>query len=252
LGAADVGIYGAALRAAQSLFLFLTSVSLTFSPFVADLHHRGERDKLNGLYKSVTRWTLAATIPVLLVLAILPGPVLRIFGPGFVGGEAALRLLILGMVAPVLVGTVGFILIMVGRTGWDLLIYAGSFAIDIGVAYMLIPSMGIEGAAIAQALTLIFSAAARLYLVWRFVRIWPFDRWFPRLAIPTIVGAATMIGVELAVPDAKWFLDLVLAAGLGTLAYFLTLVAVGLKPGERALILTTLRKVTGRRPAAAA
>ncbi|HSL15555.1 MAG TPA: oligosaccharide flippase family protein, partial [Actinomycetota bacterium] len=35
-GAADVGVYGAALRAAQSLFLFITSVSLAFSPFVAD------------------------------------------------------------------------------------------------------------------------------------------------------------------------------------------------------------------------
>ena len=60
------GVYGAVLRAGQSLFLFLTSVSLTFSPFVADLHHRGERERLDGLYKSVTRWTLAATIPVLL------------------------------------------------------------------------------------------------------------------------------------------------------------------------------------------
>ena len=41
--AGQVGVYGAVLRAGQSLFLFLTSVSLTFSPFVADLHHRGER-----------------------------------------------------------------------------------------------------------------------------------------------------------------------------------------------------------------
>ena len=52
----------------QALFLFLASVSLTFSPFVADLHHRGERDQLDRLYKQVTRWSLAATIPVLLVL----------------------------------------------------------------------------------------------------------------------------------------------------------------------------------------
>ena len=67
-GASQVGVYGAVLRAGQALFLFLTSVSLTFSPFVADLHHRGERDQLDALYKNVTRWTLAATIPVLLVL----------------------------------------------------------------------------------------------------------------------------------------------------------------------------------------
>ena len=47
------------------LFLFLASVSLTFSPFVADLHHRGEHLRLDLLYKQVTRWALTATVPVL-------------------------------------------------------------------------------------------------------------------------------------------------------------------------------------------
>ena len=182
-GAADVGIYGAVLRAGQSLFLFLTSVSLTFSPFVADLHHRGERERLDALYKQVTRWTLAATIPVLLLLAIAPGPVLRIFGHDFVQGEAALRILIVGMIVPVMVGTVGFILIMAGRTGWDLLVYVGGFAIDVGVALALARPevLGIRGAAIAQALTLSFSAVARLLLVRRFLGIWPFDAAYLRL-----------------------------------------------------------------------
>ena len=75
------------LRASQALFLFLASVSLTFSPFVADLHHRGERDQLDKLYKQVTRWSLAATIPVLLVLIVLPEQVLRLFGTGFGEGR---------------------------------------------------------------------------------------------------------------------------------------------------------------------
>ena len=120
VGAAQVGVYGAVLRAGQALFLFLTSVSLTFSPFVADLHHRGERGQLDALYKNVTRWSLAATVPVLLVLGILPEETLRIFGPEFTSGADALRILIVGMTVPVMVGTVGFILIMAGRTGWDL------------------------------------------------------------------------------------------------------------------------------------
>jgi O-antigen/teichoic acid export membrane protein len=103
-GAAVTGVYGAVLRAAQSLFLLLTCVSLTFSPFVADLHHRGERGRLDGLYKQVTRWTLAATIPVLLVLLVLPAQVLRIFGTEFVSGASALRIVSLGMIVPVMVG----------------------------------------------------------------------------------------------------------------------------------------------------
>jgi O-antigen/teichoic acid export membrane protein len=247
-GAQQVGIYGATLRVAQSLFLFLTSVSLTFSPFVADLHHRGERESLDALYKQVTRWTLAATIPLLLVLAVLPGPVLRIFGSDFVEGEAALRTLIVGMIVPVMVGTVGFILIMAGRTGWDLLVYVASFAIDVGLALMLArpETLGIEGAAIAQAATLTFSAVARLFLVRRFLGIWPFDRAYLRLIVPSLLGAVSMYAAHVLVPDAKWLVNLVVAAGVGCAAYVVALLAIGLKQNERASVFRIARKVLGR------
>jgi O-antigen/teichoic acid export membrane protein len=238
-GASSVGVYGAALRAAQALFLFLTSVSLTFSPFVADLHHRGEREQLDSLYKSVTRWTLAATIPVLLVLAILPGPVLRVFGGDFVEGEEALRILIIGMIVPVVVGTVGFILIMAGRTGWDLLVYLGAFALDIGVAFALARPevLGIRGAAIAQALTLTLSAIARLLLVRKFLSIWPFDGWYVRLVAPTLAGGLAMWVTHTVLPPERWLVDLVVSSGIGCAVYAFALVAIGLKPGERAAVL---------------
>jgi O-antigen/teichoic acid export membrane protein len=248
-GEAQVGVYSAVLRTGQALFLFLTSVSLTFSPFVADLHHRGERAKLDDLYKQVTRWTLAATIPVLLVLAVMPGEVLRIYGPGFVTGASSLRILIVGMIVPVMVGTVGFILIMAGRTGWDLLVYIAGFAIDIAVALTLARPdvLGMRGAAIAQAITLTFSAVARLLLVSRFLRIWPFDRAYLRLIVPTLVGAAVMMIVHLVLPEARWLVNLLAAAALGTCAYAVVLFAVGLTPKERASALGMGRKVLARR-----
>lgn len=246
-GAAAVGVYGASLRAAQSLFLFLTSVSLMFSPFVADLHHRGEREKLDGLYKSVTRWTISATIPLLLVLVILPGPVLKIFGSDFAGGEIPLRILVVGMIVPVVVGTVGFILIMVGRTGWDLLVYLAAFGIDVGVALLLARPdvLGIRGAAIAQATTLSFSAVVRLVLVHRFVGIWPFDRHFLRLLPPTALGAASMIGVHLALSGRAWPVDLLGSAVAGVVVYGAVLIAGGLKPGERRTVFALARRLLG-------
>jgi len=246
-GAGEVGVYGAVLRAGQSLFLFLTSVSLTFSPFVADLHHRGERGHLDALYKQVTRWTLAATIPVLLALAILPSQVLRIFGGGFAGGDEALRILIVGMIVPVMVGTVGFILIMAGRTGWDLLVYLGGVLIDVAIALALARPevLGMRGAAIAQAATLTFSALARLVLVRRFLGIWPFDRSYLRLVAPTLVGAVVMVLVHGALPESKWLVNLVGSAAAGGLAYALVLLAWGLPASERAAV----RRLIARRGA---
>jgi len=247
-GDRTTGIYAATLQSGQILFLFLTSLSLMFSPFVADLHHRGERDKLDNLYKSVTRWALAATLPIMLVLLVLPGPALRIFGSEFAEGKDALLILVVGMLVPVCVGTVGFILIMVGRTGWDLVVYLAAIAIDVVIALALArPSvLGIQGAAIAQAITLAFSAIARLLLVKRFVHIWPFDRWFLRLLPPVAIGAAVMVVLATVLPDAKWLVQLVVAGGLGTIAYGLALVAIGLKQAERRTIFAMGRKVLGR------
>lgn len=237
-GAGHVGIYSGVLRAGQSLFLFLTSVSLTFSPFVADLHHRGETERLDRLYKQVTRWTLSATIPVLLVLAILPEQVLRVFGASFVVGAPALRILIVGMIVPVMVGTVGFILIMAGRTGWDLLVYLGGFVIDVGLAMALARPevLGVRGAAVAQAATLTFSAVARLILVRRFLGIWPFDANHLRLIVPTCVGALGIVGAHAVLPDTKWLVDLFGSAAAGGAAYIVALLAVGLAPEERSKI----------------
>ena len=44
---AQVGVYSACVRVALVMVLFLTAVSYVFSPFVADLHERGERARLD-------------------------------------------------------------------------------------------------------------------------------------------------------------------------------------------------------------
>ena len=250
-GASQVGVYSAVLRAAQSLFLFLTSVSLTLSPFVADLHHRGEREHLNKLYRQVTRWTLAATVPVLLVLIVMPGQVLRIFGPEYVSGASALRIVALGMIAPVMVGTVGFILIMAGRTGWDLLVYLAALVIDISIALALAQPdvLGVRGAAIAQACTLTFSAIARLFLVRRFLQIWPFDLNYLRLIVPTVAGGAVMLAVHMVVPEARWFINLLVASAAGAAAYLGLVLAVGLAPGEKTVVRKKVATLRARQAA---
>ncbi len=243
----QVGVYGATVRTGQSLLLFLTSLSLVFSPFVADLHHRGEHEKLDQLYKNVTRWGLATTLPILLALAILPGTIMRVYGPQFVAGRSALLILIIGLIVPVIVGTVGFILIMVGRTGWDLLVYMGSFATAVGIAVILAPHIGMRGTAIAEAVTLTASAVARLLLVRKFVRIWPFDRHFLRLLPAAAAGGLAMWGAHLLLSGPKWLTDLAGSIAIGTLVYGAVLVGVGLKPNERRLLLSLVNRLRGRR-----
>jgi len=229
---AEAGLYSAALRAGQILVLFLTSVSLMFSPFVADLHNRGETERLDKLFKALTRWTLAATMPVFLLLVVVPGPVLRIFGAEFAGGRTALLILLAGQFVNVATGSVGFVLIMVGRTGWDLMVYAGSLVLNLGLAFWLAPRYGMEGAAIANAVTFALSKWARLALVRRFVGIQPYDRAYGRLIVPSLVALGVMWLVH-GLMGGGWALDLAVTTTAGLVAYGAAYLLFGLTPGER-------------------
>ncbi|HEX2089621.1 MAG TPA: polysaccharide biosynthesis C-terminal domain-containing protein [Actinomycetota bacterium] len=236
VSSAELGIYAAAVRVAQAIVLFLIAVNYMFSPYVADLHARGERDQLDGLFKSLTRWVVAGTIPILLLLAIVPAPVLLVFGGQFDQGTTALRILLIGQAVNVAVGSVGFILIMVGRTGWDLIVYAASFAFDVALAFVLAPRFGAEGAAIAQAATLALSNLARLYLVWRFVRIQPFDRHYGRLAFPAAATALVMLVLQAVLRNNVWPVQLAVVAVAGVIVYAAALFTVGLSSDERRAI----------------
>jgi O-antigen/teichoic acid export membrane protein len=212
--------------------LFLTSVSLMFSPFVADLYNRGETERLDRLFKTLTRWTIAATIPLFLVLVVAPNEALRIFGSEFSEGKTALLIVLAGQFINIATGSVGFVLIMVGRTGWDLIVYACSLALNLGLAFWLCPRYGIEGAAVANAATFALSKWARLVLVRRFVRIQPYDRDYGRLVIPSLVGLIAMWLVHRIVPGG-FLIDLVATAVIGTLAYAGVYLGVGLTEPER-------------------
>ena len=242
---AEVGVYSAALRAGQILVLFLTSVSLMFSPFVADLHNRGETERLDRLFKALTRWTLAATLPAFLLLAVAPASVLRIFGSDFEGGETALLILLAGQFVNVATGSVGFVLIMVGRTGWDLVVYGGSLVLNLSLAFWLAPRYGMEGAAIANSVTFALSKWARLALVKRFVRIQPYDLNYLRLAVPSIAALIGMWVVQ-SVVQTGWFFGLI-ATGLGgLLVYAIAYWFFGLTPAERRGAATVVSRMRAR------
>jgi O-antigen/teichoic acid export membrane protein len=244
-GEPALSVYAASVRVSQALVLFLTAVSYMFSPFVADLHERGEREQLNDLFKSITRWTLALTVPLLLLFMIAPGPVLRLFGSEYDAGTAWLRILLIGQAVNVSVGAAGFILIMVGRTTWDLAVYASSFVLDLAMALLLVPPLGPKGAAIAQASTLVFSNALRLYLVWRSVRIQPYDRDYARLLIPAAIGALAMLGAHSVLDGPKWALDLVGTGLIGGSVYSIALLLFGLTPSEKGAVTRLVRRTPG-------
>jgi hypothetical protein len=81
----------------------------------------------------------------------------------------------------------------------------------------------------------------------RFLGIWPFDRAWLRLIMPTVLAALTMGLVHASMPNDRWFLDLLVSAASSGAVYVGSMLAVGLPPTERA----AAARLILRRPTAA-
>jgi O-antigen/teichoic acid export membrane protein len=228
--------YAAAGRVSQVLLLFLTSLNLVFSPFAADLHARGRRERLDDLFKRSTRWALAATLPILIVLFVGADDVLRAFSSRFEAGEDALRILLAGQVVNVATGSVGFILIMTGFTGLDLLDNILGVGLLVGLAVALTAAFGMEGTATAAAVSVATLNIVRLVQVRRRVGIQPYEWAYARLALPAAGAGLAALGAHVAVAGQSWWISLAATAACGFTAY-LALLPLALPANERAVLL---------------
>jgi O-antigen/teichoic acid export membrane protein len=230
----ELDAYAGAARVSQVLLLFLTSLSLVFSPFVADLHARGERERLDELFKRSTRWALTATIPLLVVLFVAAPDVLHAFSPRFEIGDSALRILLVGQMVNVATGSVGFILIMAGHTGLDLLDNALAVVLIGGLAVIFTPAFGIEGTAAAAAIGISTANLVRLVQVRRKLGIQPYDASYVRLILPSAGVLAASLAAHAAL-ELSWWGSLAVTAVFGV-AVYVALLPLALPRDERAAI----------------
>jgi O-antigen/teichoic acid export membrane protein len=165
-------------------------------------------DRARGVYQTTTAWLMVATWPLYFSFAIFAPTLLRVFGNGFGGGAGALQVLGLCMLVATAVGTVDMVLLMGGKSSWNLINTVVGLSCNIALNFLLIPRYGGTGAAIAWSSSILFTNLAPLVQVWKFLGMHPFGRGFPKV----VLSAGAAYGA----------LGLVLRVALGTsLAVFL-------------------------------
>ncbi len=120
------------------------------------------------IYGLVTAAMIWLAWPFFLLLAIFGDAVLTLFGPGFDDGAVSLAVLCVAMGLATAAGTVQTILLMGGRSSWQLADKSLALVLNIALDLVLIPLWGIEGAAVAWAITII---ADTLVVVWQVQRL---------------------------------------------------------------------------------
>ena len=241
----EVGVYSAATRIGQLILLFLTAVNLLIAPYAADLHRREQREELNRMFVQATRWALAATLPVAITLLVAPSDALSAFGPGFTEGDTALQILVAGQLANVATGSVGVLLVMAGRTGLDLLDNALGAGLLAALAAALSSGHGMEGAAVASAVSLTAVNLVRLWQVRAAMHVVLRPSALAGLALPALAGALAALGAHAVAADARWWVALA-ATGAACVAAYTLVMPLALSPGERAQLRSVTRRITNR------
>jgi hypothetical protein len=130
-------------------------------------------------------------------------------------------------------GSVGFVLIMTGFTLLDLLDNALGIALLVAAAAVLTATFGIDGTAVAAAVSIASVNLLRLAQVRRRVGIQPYERDYLRLVLPAGAAAAAAVIAHAVLGGRSWWLSLALTSACALLAYT-TLLPLAVTRSERA------------------
>jgi O-antigen/teichoic acid export membrane protein len=174
LGVADAGILGAAIKL-SSVFLFgIDAVNYVVAPSFAASHARGNRLQLQSEARFAA---VVSTIYVgitSVVLITFGRQLLRLFGDGFDSGYTAFVILAMGAIVNAVSGSVTYLLTMTGHHTTCLKVFVLNAGAHVGIAGLLIPPLGVNGAAIATAVSVATWNISLAYFVRRRLGIWSF------------------------------------------------------------------------------
>jgi len=218
----QVGIYGTAVRLTALVALGTELLNPMFLSIITRQHAEDNTSGVVSTFNNNNRWFGYITLPIAAILVILPAEsIALIWGESYTAGAWALAILILGRTFFYLANTSTFLLYMYGATRLILAVNLFSALLNVVLNWILIPRMGITGAALATA-TALFAQAMLIILSAHLYHREPGLRvFFPRILAAAVLPAAVLPALK-SVPELGWIQFI----GMGlvyTTLYFLLL-----------------------------
>jgi O-antigen/teichoic acid export membrane protein len=241
--ATEVGIYTVIGTLLLPATLVAQAVGEMFAPRIAAEDARGDRDSLAKMLKRVTHWNTAISIPCFAALAVMPGPLLSLFGSTYRDGATALAILGMGQLLNTVAGPLGQVINMSGRQYLTATNNALVAAINLGAGLLLIPRYGMTGAAIATSVALTLVNLLKLVEVRVMFGFHPFRedsaRTFAAAAIAGAVAAPASVLADGPAP----LVEVLYVGSLLFAAYVAALWALGVSDEDRELFGLGRRKI---------
>ena len=234
----DVGYYGAALRLGTGGSVVLLAFATVFTPVISDLYNRRRSAELHILYKTVGRWIFLCSLPIFLVTATLAGPLMNMFGSEFTAASIALILLALGQLINASTGTAGLMVLMSGRSKMEMVNVSAALVVNVVLCFLLIPGLGIVGAAIANAAAATVINLMRAVEVWIFMRMHAYDYNYLKPIFAGVIGSLLVFIEQRFVSPGSNLVVIIISAAILLAVYVILTAALGLDKNDKAVLQT--------------
>ena len=189
----QVGLYSVALPVARMLQFGLNSLNSIFMPSISELYGKGNLEELNNTYKRVAKWAFCITLPMFLVFFCYPKYILAtLFGVEYQKAWLPLMILSVGIFINVSSGSFGETLIAIGKTKINMLLITIFVFINVVLDIILIPRVGLIGAAIANSFSLILVCVIGLLYLNKYLKLQPFSLAHIKILLSTSVSLTSL------------------------------------------------------------
>lgn len=169
----EVGIYSAAAKLAIMTAMPLQAVTGIAAPKFAEFNSTGDKTDLIKVIWYSSKLVFWTSFPIALLFFIFPTFFLGIFGNEFRAAGNVLLILTLGHFVNALSGTSGFVLLMAGKQKVLQHIVLIAAVMSICLNFILVPRYGLNGAACASMISVVFLSICCLLFVRLYFKVLP-------------------------------------------------------------------------------
>ena len=171
----NVGIYRASLTTASLLLIVPSSFISIFYPVITELFSQTKMTELKEINTTVTKWILLFVFPLGLLMILFSKQILYIlYGTEYMAGGVSLVILSFTYLIISVFRPTSHIIWAVGRTKLVMVNTLVGATIDVALNLWLIPIYGINGAAIATAISIAIVDMLAFVEVYGIIRSHPF------------------------------------------------------------------------------
>jgi len=208
-----VGLYGVAYAFSQLIGMFSTAFSYLSSPISSQLESSGKIDEAVNVQKTIARWVTIATIAALVPMIIFASEFLGlIYRTAYETAGFTLVILVVGFGLKGVLLTHGPILSALGKSKLVAFNTTVSAIVNVVLNITLIPTYGIEGAAIATTVSFVVLGVLPTVEVWYYTASTTLSRGVVAPIVVAVPVAVVMVPILTAVPKSLLWLLTVSAA----------------------------------------